>query len=57
MILMPTFLVAEIKDYIARYYGCKGDTRLFPVTKAFLHHEMDCGCKETGIKEIRIHGI
>lgn len=56
-ILMPSFLVEEIKDYISRFYGCKDDTRLFPITKSFLHHEMERGCKETGLNKIRIHGL
>ncbi|MCB6314237.1 hypothetical protein LI253_18520, partial [Gordonibacter pamelaeae] len=37
--------------------GCKDDTRLFPISKSYLHHEMDRGCKETGVKRIRIHGL
>ena len=40
-----------------RFYGCKDDTRLFPISKSYLHHEMDRGCKETGVKRIRIHGL
>ena len=54
---MPNFLAGEMKDYIARFYGCKNDTRLFPISKSYLHHEMDRGCKETGVKRIRIHGL
>lgn len=33
------------------------DERLFPVTKSYLSHEMIRGCKNTGIKKIRIHDI
>ena len=57
IVLMPDFLVEEMKDYIARFYGCKDDSRLFPISKSYLHHEMDRGCKETGVKRIRIHGL
>ena len=31
--------------------------RLFAVTKHFLAHEMECGCKASGVKRIRIHDI
>ena len=54
---MPDFLVEEMKDYIVRFNGCKDDSRLFPISKSYLHHEMDRGCKETGVKRIRIHGL
>ena len=33
------------------------DERLFPITKSFLSHEMERGCKKTGVKRIRIHNI
>lgn len=31
--------------------------RLFPYTKSYLAHEMERGCKATGVKRIRIHDI
>ena len=31
--------------------------RLFTVTKSYLHHEMDRGAKEAGVKRIRIHDL
>ena len=33
------------------------EDRMFPVTKSYLHREMDRGAKEAGIKRIRIHDI
>lgn len=33
------------------------DERLFPITKSYLSHEMIRGCKNTGVKKIRIHDI
>ena len=33
------------------------DTRLFEITKSYLHHEMDRGCSETGVKRIRVHDL
>jgi len=31
--------------------------RIFPITKRYLKHEMERGCKETGVKPIRIHDL
>ena len=31
--------------------------RLFPITKNYLYREMQRGCKETGVKSIRIHDL
>ncbi len=30
---------------------------MFTVTKSYLHHEMERGAREAGIKQIRIHDI
>ena len=57
MIKMPDFLVEEIKDYLRMLYGIADDERMFTVTKYYLHHEMNRGAKEAGVKRIRIHDI
>lgn len=31
--------------------------RLFPITKHYLHHEMDRGSKVAGVKRIRVHDL
>lgn len=41
----------ELRDDVAP------DERLFAVTKHFLGHEMERGCKASGVKRIRIHDI
>ena len=38
-------------------YMLAPNERLFPITKSFLSHEMERGCKATGVKRIRIHDI
>ena len=38
-------------------YMLSPDERLFPVTKSYLSHEMERGCKATGVKKIRIHDV
>ena len=56
-IQMPQFLCDEMRDYLKMLYGAEPDTRIFPITKSYLHREMDRGCKETGVKRIRIHDL
>lgn len=57
VIKIPVFLAEEIEEYINALYGITDKDRLFPVTKSYLHREMERGCKETGVKKIRIHDL
>ena len=54
---LPQFLCDEMEDYFEMIYKLKGKDRLFPATKSYLHHELDRGCKESGVKRIRIHDL
>ena len=56
-IKMPDFLCEEMQDFSGMYYSGSDGDRLFPVTKHYLSHEMERGCKETGVKKIRIHDL
>lgn len=56
-IVMPDFLVDEIKEYLGLLYDIGEDDRMFPVTKSYLYREMERGCKESGVKRIRVHDI
>ena len=56
-IKMPQFLCDEVQEYISMLYEIKENERLFPVTKSYLHHEMDRGAKAADVKRIRIHDI
>lgn len=56
-IQMPEFLCGEMQDFFKMNYGLKKKDRIFPVTKSYLHREMDRGTKEAGVKRIRIHDI
>ena len=56
-IKMPEFLCEEMRDFIHMYYSSDKDARLFPVTKHYLNHEMERGCRQTGVKQIRIHDL
>ncbi len=54
---IPDFLCDEIKDYAKSLYGIDKTERLFPITKSYLHHEMNRGSKASGVKRIRIHDL
>ena len=56
-ITMPRFLVEEIQEYLTMQYDIGLNDRLFPITKDYLYREMQRGCKETGVKSIRIHDL
>ena len=56
-IKMPNFLCDEMRDYLGMLYGVKKKDRIFTVTKSYLHHEMDRGATEAGVKRIRIHDL
>lgn len=56
-VIMPETVANEMKDFIDSIYGITPDDRLFPVSKSYLHHEMDRGVKESGVKRIRVHDI
>ncbi|MFI3211725.1 MAG: site-specific integrase [Eubacteriales bacterium] len=57
VIHMPQMLVDEMQDYTNSIYGLKNDERLFPISKSYLHHEMNRGVKASGVKRIRIHDL
>ena len=54
---MPTFLAEEIQDYIHSIYGIEDNDRIFQITKSYMHHELERGCKLANVKRIRIHDL
>ena len=54
---MPQFLIDEMQEYLKQLYGVGKNDRIFEVTKSYLHHEMDRGSKQAGVKRIRIHDL
>lgn len=57
IVKMPQFLCDEMQDFFKQYYSLQPDDRIFPVTKYYLSHEMDRGCKESEVKRIRVHDL
>ena len=57
VIQMPKFLCEEMQDYFKMFYRLDSDSRIFPISKNYLHREMHRGSKATGVKRIRIHDL
>lgn len=56
-IKMPKFLCEEMQDCLKMFYDIKDTDRIFPISKHYLFNEMQRGCKETGVKRIRVHDL
>lgn len=56
-VVIPDFLVEELRQFIGMLYGYGSDDRIFQITKSYLHHEMSRGAKAAGVKRIRIHDL
>ena len=56
-IKMPQFLCDEMQEYLKMFYSPNDGDRIFPISKSYLHHEMDRGSKAAGVKRIRIHDL
>ena len=54
---IPDGLCHCLQEYMSHCCGLQKDDRLFPCTKSFLYHEMEYGCKASGVKRIRVHDI
>lgn len=54
---LPQFLCDEMRDYFDSLYKVDEKSRVFVVTKSYMHHEMDRGAREAGVKRIRIHDL
>lgn len=54
---MSKFLCEELQEYIAMFYEIGENERLFRITKSYLHHDMDRGSKQSGVKRIRVHDL
>lgn len=57
VIKMPRFLCEEMQDCLKMFYDLKETDRIFQISKHYLFKEMQRGCKETGVKKIRIHDL
>lgn len=56
-IVMPTFLVEEVRDHLALPSVASPGRRVFRITKSRLYHEMERGSKIAGVPRIRVHDL
>lgn len=56
-VTVPKFLSDMVKNYVERLCDYEPHERLFTNTKHYLKHEMNRGCKKSGVKVIRIHDL
>lgn len=54
-IMIPEFLVEEIREYMEGHYGLPQDERLFPIVARTLQKRMTGVMEKAGVKKIRIH--
>ncbi len=54
---VPRFLLKDLKEYIESFYKLDDDERIFPKTKSYFNQEMKRGCKLSGVKKIKVHGL
>ena len=57
VIKIPHFLMEEMQTYFETLYQQKKTDPIFPVTKSYMHHQMDYGSEKAGVKRIRIHDL
>ena len=57
IVVMPDFLVEELKNYVKMQYEVTPTDRLFPVTKSFLYKKIMKGCKTQSLTKIRVHDL
>ena len=53
VVTLPDFLVEALEPFAA----ARPEGRLFPRTKHFLYHEMQRGCRLSGVPRIRVHDL
>ena len=54
-IMIPEFLVEEIREYMGGHYGLPQEERLFPIVARTLQKRMTGLMEKAGVKKIRIH--
>lgn len=56
IVTIPDFLNRTLHAYV-KSQNFQATDRLFPYTIHFLHHEMNRGCKHSGVTRIRLHDL
>lgn len=56
-VLIPQFLIEELKDYYKRIYDPSPNDAIFPVQRASILYNLKQYAKRSGVKEIRVHDL
>ena len=56
-IAMPEFLIAEVREHLEFAGPFEKRERILKLTKSYLYHEMERGCRSAGVKRIRVHDL
>lgn len=56
-VVMPAFVMNELKEYVDSLFSITDKERIFPFTKSYINGCIAKACKATGIKKIRIHDL
>lgn len=54
---MPKSIMAEVNNLISCTYGISKTDRVFTFSKSYLYHEVERGCKASGVKRIKVHAL
>ncbi len=57
IVYLPKPVMEEVNDLISCVYGIKPTDRIFTFSKSYLYHEIERGCKESGVKRIKVHAL
>ena len=57
VITLPGQIVEMVVEYASKLPYYENNQRLFVRTKHFFTHEMDRGCRKSGVKRIRVHDL
>lgn len=56
-IVLPNFLMEEVKSFLDAHYGMPSDERMFPIVARTLQKRLKTYIAKAGVKEIRVHGL
>ncbi|MEL3913510.1 cysteine-rich KTR domain-containing protein [Treponema pedis] len=56
-IMLPDFLIRELKDYFLKIEYFSEDEQIFPKCKTYFNKEMERGIKKSKVKKIKLHAL
>lgn len=56
-IMLPDFLIRELKDYFLKMEHFSEDEQIFPKCKTYFNKEMEQGIKKSKVKKIKLYAL